>query len=62
MIVSQSRGARFLSDGPCASHEVYLKVLRKIGVVMSSSLRYDAAFHNEAMYDKLIPKFCAYKY
>ncbi len=57
MIVSQSQGARILSDGPYASHEVCLKVLRKIGVVMSSNLRYDATFHNEAMYDKLI---CAY--
>lgn len=48
------KGARILSDGSYASHEAYLKVFRKTGVVMSSNLRYDAVFHEEATYDKLV--------
>ncbi len=48
------RGARFLNDGAYASHETYLKVFLKTGVVMSSNIRYDAVFHDEATFDKLI--------
>lgn len=48
------KGARVLSDGSYASHETYLKVFRMTGIVMSSNIRYDAIFHEEATFDKLV--------
>lgn len=48
------KNARFLSDGAYASHEAYLEVFLKTGTVMSSNIREDGIFHEEATYPKLV--------
>ena len=50
----QLRGIRILSDGGYASHDTYLEVFRRTGMVMSSNIRHDGIVHEEATYPKLI--------
>lgn len=68
---TELRGCRILSDGAYASHETYLEVFKTTGTVMSSNVRQDAVYHEEASYQRLIrlynrmfrePGFISHKY